>query len=64
MKTGTSQAILTTELFAGDGPYRSVADDFVAQRCSVCGGVADDEVRFFRDGYYCSSCWSHFAPAS
>ncbi|MDX1690018.1 MAG: hypothetical protein R3290_03230 [Acidimicrobiia bacterium] len=54
---GARPALLLRELFSGDGPYASIAEDFVASICSACGGRVDREGAEHHDaGYLCSSC--------
>ena len=56
MKNGASRAVLVSDLIHGDGPFLSVADDFVELRCGFCGHPVDDDARFTDDGFWCSSC--------
>ena len=58
MKNGTSRAVLVRDLFRSDGPFLTIADDFLAQRCGFCGHAVDDDARFTVDGYWCSACAS------
>ncbi len=62
MKNGTSQAVLVTDLLGGEGPFAAIADDFVDDRCSLCMGVAGEDVRFVEVGFVCASCAPLFAP--
>jgi hypothetical protein len=57
MKNGTNQAILLRDLLGGEGPYPSLADDFLDRRCSRCRGRVDDEARFYDRSYLCPECW-------
>lgn len=51
------QAVLVTELLLDDGPHLQVADDFVSERCSRCGGWQVEDMRFSRDGgFLCPTC--------
>lgn len=63
MKNGTSRAVLVRELFRGDGPFLTIAEDFLAQRCGFCQHPVDDEARFTGDGYWCSDCASALAAS-
>ena len=63
MKNGTSRAVLVHDLFRGDGPFESIADDFVAQLCGFCNGVVDDDARFTFDGFWCSACATALAAS-
>jgi len=63
MKNGTSMAVLVGDLFRGDGPFLTTADDFVAQRCGLCNHPVDADARFIGDGYWCSSCASALAAS-
>lgn len=63
MKNGTSRAVLVRDLFRSDGPYSTIAEDFLAQRCGFCGHAVDDDARFTGDGYWCSSCASALAAS-
>jgi hypothetical protein len=56
MKNGTSRAVLVAELLSADGPYVTIADDFVMGRCSRCAHEVDDDVVFVPDGFYCGEC--------
>jgi hypothetical protein len=56
MKNGTSQAILVTDLFSGDGPHDFVAEAFLTQTCSRCAAPASEETQFAFDGFLCASC--------
>ena len=58
MKSGTNRAVLVRDLFSGDGPFSSLAEDYVAQRCSHCGVPTDEDVRFHDRGLFCPPCWS------
>ena len=61
MKNGTSKAVLVTDLFRSDGPFQTIAEDFLTQRCSFCGHAVDNEARFTTDGYRCSFCAAAYA---
>jgi hypothetical protein len=63
MKNGTSRAVLVRDLFRSDGPYLTIAEDFLAQRCGFCGHTVDDDARFAGDGYWCSACASALAAS-
>jgi hypothetical protein len=63
MKNGTSRAVLVSDLFRGDGPFLTIAEDFLSQRCGFCGHAVDDEARFTVDGFWCSSCSSALAAS-
>jgi hypothetical protein len=56
MKSGTNRAVLVTELLTHDGPFVVIADDFVAARCSRCGGEAGDDAYFLEAGFLCGPC--------
>jgi hypothetical protein len=56
MKNGTSQAILVTDLFSGDGPYDFVAEAFLSQTCSRCLAPVTEESQFTVDGFFCVRC--------
>ena len=56
MKNGTSEAVLVTDLFSGDGPYDFVAEAFVTQTCSRCASPVGDEAQVSADGFLCVSC--------
>ncbi len=56
MKNGTSRAVLVSDLIRGDGPFHSIAEDFVVLRCGFCGHSVDDDARFTADGFWCSAC--------
>lgn len=56
MKNGTSQAVLVTDLFGGDGPYLVVAEAFVSQSCSRCAAAVDDDAQFAAEGFLCVAC--------
>ncbi|MCP3996652.1 MAG: hypothetical protein GY722_16575 [bacterium] len=56
MKNGTSRAVLVGDLFRGDGPFLSIAEDFVELRCGFCGHSVDEDPRFTADGFWCSAC--------
>ncbi len=56
MKTGTSAAILVTDLLTADGPAAAIADDFVALRCSACAIEGEIDMAFLRTGYLCAYC--------
>ncbi len=56
MKNGTSRAVLVRDLFRGDGPFLSIADDFAEQRCGFCHQPADEDARFTSGGFWCSAC--------
>lgn len=58
MNNGISTAVLVTDLFRGDGPFSSIADDFVAMMCGFCGKPVDADARFTTDGFVCSACAS------
>jgi hypothetical protein len=58
MNNGTSTAVLVADLFRGDGPFTSIADDFVAMMCGFCGHAVDVDARFTVDGFVCSACAS------
>ena len=58
MKNGTSRAVLVRDLFRGDGPFRDIAEDFVAMECGLCRGSVDPDARFTVDGFLCSACAS------
>ncbi|MGA9595949.1 MAG: hypothetical protein WBV06_07315 [Acidimicrobiia bacterium] len=64
MNNGTSSAVLVGDLFRGDGPFLSMAEDFVAMLCGFCGQPADAEARFTIDGYLCSDCASALSLVS
>ena len=63
MKNGTSRAVLVRDLFQSDGPFLTIAEDFLARRCGFCGHTADDDARFTTDGFWCSSCASALAAS-
>ncbi len=56
MKNGTSQAILVTDLFSGEGPYDFVAEAFLTQTCSRCLAPVTEETQFTFDGFLCVPC--------
>ncbi len=60
MRNGTSQAVLVGELLSGDGPHITMADDFVTERCSLCGAVATEDPSFTAHGYLCNACGELF----
>jgi hypothetical protein len=57
VKNGTSTAVLVDDLLARDGPFDRVAEDFRERRCSTCGAVDIDDMRFRADAYLCPACW-------
>jgi hypothetical protein len=63
MKNGTSRAVLVGDLFHDDGPFLSVADDFVAMRCGFCSHPVGDDALFAPDGFLCSACATAFAAS-
>lgn len=63
MKNGTSRAVLVRDLFRGDGPFLTIAEDFVAQVCGFCQHPVDDDARFAGDGYWCSDCAAALAAS-
>lgn len=56
MKNGTSRAVLVRDLFRGDGPFLTIADDFLVQRCGFCHYPVDVDARFTAGGFWCSQC--------
>lgn len=56
MKNGTSQAILVTDLFRGDGPHHRIADAYVAMRCSRCATPVSDDAHLSTGGFLCPRC--------
>ena len=56
MKNGTNAAVLVTDLLAGDGPSKQVAEDFIATRCTMCERRDLDDMRFHDAGYLCNRC--------
>jgi hypothetical protein len=64
MKNGTSRAVLVRDLFHGDGPFLTTAEDFLAQRCGFCRHPVDDDARFIGDDYWCSGCASALAAST
>jgi hypothetical protein len=56
MRNGLGTAVLVTDLLGGDGPHRVAADDFLAHRCSACGGRHLDDMRFGGPGFLCPRC--------
>ncbi|MBT8213526.1 MAG: hypothetical protein KJN71_10315 [Acidimicrobiia bacterium] len=57
MKNGASNAVLVRDLFKGDGPYLDLAEDFVAQSCTLCGLTVDDDAQFGSTGLLCAPCF-------
>ena len=60
MKNGTNRAVLVRDLFSGDGPFSSIAEDYIAQLCTRCAVPTDDYMRFHANWYLCTTCWAHF----
>ena len=56
MKSGTNRAVLVAELFAHDGPFVAVADDFVVGRCTRCREDVGDDAFFLEAGFLCGTC--------
>ncbi len=56
MKNGTSQAVLVGDLLRTEGPFLTIAEDFLADRCSACRGPAGDDVQFLVAGFICGEC--------
>ena len=55
--SGSSNAILTSDLLSSDGPFGRVADDFVRSRCTQCDQPLTEDPRYGEWGAYCSPCW-------
>jgi hypothetical protein len=64
MKNGTSRAVLVRELLRGDGPFLTIADDFVAHRCGFCSQPVGEDPRFTADGYWCAACATALAATN
>jgi hypothetical protein len=64
MKNGTSTAVLVEELIRCDGPFATIADDFVTQQCGFCGREVDDDAQFTPDGFWCSACADAIAASA
>ncbi len=56
MKSGSNRAVLVSELIMQDGPFESIADDFVVGRCSVCAADVGDDAFFIEAGFVCGDC--------
>ena len=56
MKNGTSQAVLVRDLLTSDGPHESIADDFIAGRCTLCERPVEHERPFTFFGHLCEGC--------
>ncbi len=56
MKSGTNRAVLVSELFAHDGPFVDVAEDFLAGRCTRCSLDVADDAFFLDEGFVCGDC--------
>ncbi|NNK90852.1 MAG: hypothetical protein HKO87_00335 [Acidimicrobiia bacterium] len=57
MKNGASNAVLVRDLLAEDGPFLALAEDFVAQSCTLCGLSIDDDAQFGASGLLCGPCY-------
>jgi len=53
--------VLLSELLSGDGPFRQVADDFLASVCTGCGRTVDRNGVHDGRGFFCSPCWARRA---
>ena len=59
MRNGMGQAVLVSELLRTDGPYGTVADDFLSDRCSRCREWELEDMRFSVSGaFLCPRCLS------
>lgn len=56
VKNGTNAAVLVSDLLRADGPAASLAEDFIAARCSVCARHDLEDMRFLNGGYVCTAC--------
>ncbi len=63
MKNGTSRAVLVSDLFRGDGPFASIAEDFLTLRCGFCGHPVDGDAHFTPDGFWCGPCATALAAS-
>lgn len=58
MSSNTRPAILTHDLFRGDGPHRDLADRFLDGVCVLCGGSIGREGREGDERWFCLTCWA------
>lgn len=58
MSRSTRPAILLSELLAGDGPHKDLADGFLAAECIRCGGNVGRLGRVEDNAWWCPTCWA------
>jgi hypothetical protein len=58
MSNAARPGILVHELFSGDGPHTSLADDFLTNRCTSCSRVVGRDGIYHDIGHLCTPCWA------
>jgi hypothetical protein len=58
MSNGARPGVLLSELLSGDGPFITVAEEFLTNLCAGCGRTVDRDGVHYDEASYCSPCWS------